>query len=94
MAYAPQADRGFPLSVIHFAAAALAAVLLAGIVAMATLDPFGFGAGVDSPIQLSPAVLESGRQWELERLQQLGYVDPLVEDGRDWERERRQQTPR
>ena len=92
MAHARQADRAFPQSVIYFAAAALAAVVLTGIVGIVTLDPFGFGLGIDRPGHITPAVLESGRQWELQRKQQSGYVDPLVQYGRDWERQRRQQS--
>ena len=40
----------------------------------------------------NPAVLESGVQWELQRRQQSGDVDPLTEAQREWERQRRLQS--
>jgi hypothetical protein len=90
MTHARHADPAVPLTAIYFLAAALAAVVLITVVAVTTLEPFGFGArGEDLP-GVSPAVVDSGIQWELERRQQYGYVDPVVESGDQWERERRQ----
>jgi hypothetical protein len=36
--------------------------------------------------------MESGRQWEIQRRQQLGYGNPVLDSGRDWEEQRRQQS--
>ena len=41
---------------------------------------------------ISPALVESGAQWELQRRQQSGDVDPLTEAQREWERQRRLQS--
>ena len=90
MAHARQADRAFPQSAIYFAAAALAAVVLTGIIGLVTLDPLGFGGGVDRPSRISPALREAGLQWELQRKQQYGHLDPLIQAGRDWERRYKQ----
>ena len=90
MAHAQQAERAFPQSAITLVAAALVAVLLAGIVALS--NPFGLRAPVSDRIQVDPAVVEAGRQWELQRKQQSGYVDPVIEAGREWERQRKQQS--
>jgi hypothetical protein len=58
-------------------------------VAFSTVDPFRFRAPAGG-IHVTPAVTESGHQWELERLQQSGYVDPVTVTGDEWERQRRQ----
>jgi hypothetical protein len=92
MAHAQQAERAFPQTAISIAAAALAVILLAGIVAFSTMNPFGVLAPAGDRIQIDPAVIESGRQWELQRKQQSGYVDPVIESGRQWELQRKQQS--
>jgi hypothetical protein len=90
MAHARRAEPAIPQSASYFATAAFAAALLTLIVALA-LDPFGIRAPAGHPSPMSPALIESGQQWELQRLQQGGHVDPLLGSGRDWERQRRQQ---
>ena len=94
MAQATQAPRTIPQAPTYPLAAVgaiLAAILVAGTIAFAAIDPFGLrGPSVGSPI--SPAVLESGAQWELQRRLQAGDVDPLTEAQREWERQRRQQS--
>jgi hypothetical protein len=92
MAHAQQAERAFPLTAISLAAAAVAAVLMAGIVAFSTVSPSGLFAPVSDRIEIDPIVVESGRQWELQRKQQSGYVDPVIESGRQWELQRKQQS--
>jgi hypothetical protein len=94
MAHAQPAERASSQTALTLAAAALLAVLLAGIVAFSPLAPFDFGAPTGGN-QVSPAVIESGQQWELQRRQQSSYADPLtpalIESGRQWELQRRQQ---
>ena len=90
MTQAHPADQAFPLTAISILAAALAAVALVTVVAITTLEPFGFGARGDDLPGVSAAVVNSGIQWELERRQQYGYVDPVLQSGDQWERERRQ----
>ena len=90
MTQARHADSAFPLSTISMIGAALAAVVLVGAVAVATLAPQRLDLVADDPITVSPAVIASAQQWELERRQQYGYVDPVLESGEQWERERRQ----
>ena len=90
MAQATQAGRAIPQAPSYplgAVGAIIAAILLAGTLAFAAIDPFG-GPSVGPAI--SPAVLESGVQWELQRRQQSG--DPLTEAQREWERQRRQQS--
>lgn len=94
MAQATQAGRtipqapSYPLGAVG---AILAAILVAGTLAFAAIDPFGLrGPSVGSPT--SPALFESGAQWELQRRQQSGDVDPLTEAQREWERQRRLQS--
>lgn len=92
MAQARQADRAFPPTAIYLAAAALAAVVLTAVISIGMLDLFGGQSSSGGGTGVSPAVLESGRQWELQRKAQSGYVDPVLQSGRDWEKQRRQQS--
>jgi hypothetical protein len=92
MAHARVAERGFPYSAAYLILAVLAAVMIAAVAAFVTLDPFGLRAPAVVEIHTTPAVMESGRQWELQRLQQGGYVDPVFDSGRQWELERQQQS--
>ena len=91
MAHARAAERGFPQSATYIILTVLAAVMLAGIAAFATLDPFGLRAPAINEVSTTPAVIESGRQWELQRLQQGGIANPVLDSGRQWELERLQQ---
>jgi hypothetical protein len=93
MAHARQADRAYPQFTINPIVAAVAAVLVTGIIAFAAVDPLGLQRpSVGAPGSVNPAVLEAGRQWELERKAQGGYIDPVLESGRDWELQRKQQS--
>jgi hypothetical protein len=92
MAHAQRAERAFSQTAISLAAAAVLAVVLTGIVAFSTLNLFGIAAPTGERFQAAPAVIESGRQWELERRQQMGDVDPVTVTGDYWERQRRQQS--
>lgn len=91
MAHAQPAERPFANVPASFVPAAVLAVVLAAIVAIAALGPFGLFSPGDR-IVIDPAVIEAGRQWELQRKQQSGWVDPVIESGREWERQRKQQS--
>lgn len=73
-------------------AALVAAVAL--IAAIAIVGPFPIGTLVpgEQGYQAPAQVVESGRQWEEMRLQQMGITDPLTESGLEWERQRQQQS--
>ena len=94
MTHIRTADRAVPLTatVTSVTAAALAAILLAIVTTVAVLGPFGALAPTDDGLSFSPAVIESARQWELQRQLQSGDLDPSIEAGREWERQRRQQS--
>jgi hypothetical protein len=89
------ADRAFPLTATFTSAtvAALAAILLTIVAAIAALGPLGAQPSAGDRVGYSPAVLESARQWELQRQLQSGDLDPVTASGREWERQRRQQSP-
>ena len=92
MAQATQAGRAIPQAPSYPLAAVgaiLAAILVAGTIAFAAINPFG-GPSVQPAINAT--VLEAGGQWELQRRQQSGDVDPLTEAQREWERQRRLQS--
>lgn len=95
MTHIRPADRAFPLTATFTSAtvAILAAILLAIVTTLAALGPFGALAPTGDPVNFSPAVIESARQWELQRHLQSGDLDPLLEAGREWERQRREQSP-
>jgi hypothetical protein len=90
MAHAQPAERAFTPSATHVIAAAALAVILAVSAAIVAFDPIGRLTG--GPAVVSPAVLQSEIQWELERYAQLGYRDPVTESAREWQRQREQQS--
>lgn len=91
MAHAQSAERPFANVPAPIVPAMVFAIVLAAIVAIAALGPLGLFTSGDR-IVVDPAVIESGRQWELQRKQQSGWVDPVIESGREWERQRKQQS--
>ena len=91
MAHVNQAERNFPQTAFYVFATALMAAAVTVIVALSALGPIRLGP-ISEPIQISPALAQAGRQWELEHKQQSGYVDPVIDYGRDWEKQRRQQS--
>ncbi len=91
MAHARQADRAFPQAAIYLLAALAAATLVMVIVLAGALGPFAVRTPATDGIQVDPVVIEAGRQWELQRKAQSGYVDPVIQAGRDWEQQRKQQ---
>jgi hypothetical protein len=90
MAHAQSAERTFTPSATNLIAAAALAVVLAISAAIVAFDPIG--RLTDGPDVVSPAVLRSEIQWELQRYAELGYHDPATESARQWERQRRQQS--
>jgi hypothetical protein len=90
MAHAQPAERAFTPSVTNLVAAAALAVVLAISGAIVAFDPIGRLS--PQPDTVSPAVLRSEIQWELQRFAELGYHDPATESAREWERQRRQQS--
>ncbi len=92
MAQARRADQAISQAAIYFAAAVIAAIVLTAMVATGTLNIFGAGSPSVVPHEVNPALLQAERDWESQRRQQMGEVDPLVKYGQDWERQRHQQS--
>lgn len=91
MAQARQADWAMP-QVAIFAAILVAAIITAAMLATGTLNLPGMQPGTQPRGEVSPALIQAGRDWELQRKQQSGWVDPVIEAGREWERQRKQQS--
>jgi hypothetical protein len=92
MAHARRADQRLPQSAIYAIVVVATTFMLVVIVALPALD-LRFQWPLARTVQTDPVVMEAARQWELERLQQSGWVDPVVESGREWERQRKQLSP-
>jgi len=92
MAQARQADRPIPQSAIYLAAVLIAATALAAVLLLGMLLPDRGVAPATDRGEVSPAVLEAGREWQRQREQQGGFVDPVIQSGRDWEEQRKQQS--
>jgi NAD/NADP transhydrogenase alpha subunit len=45
--------------------------------------------GISAP---NPALVQAEREWQRQREQQGGYVDPLTQAEREWEQQRQQQS--
>lgn len=88
-----QADRAYPPVAMHQVVALVAALLVAGIVALTAFGPLNIQLPVADGLGATPSVLESGRQWELERRAQSGDIVPVIQSGDDWEQQRRDQSP-
>ena len=88
MTYAPAAERSIPQVPKFPFVAIIAAVVITGIVAFAALT--GLGTRTADQAGFSRHVLASQRMWEVERLAQLGYMDPADRSAREWERQHRQ----
>lgn len=92
MAQARQAVRQLPHTAVYLAAALIAAVTIGVVVALGMLGPMRLEQPATDRGQLSPALIQAGRDWQLQREQQGGFVDPLTQAGRDWETQRKQQS--
>ena len=89
MAFAQQVERQHPrLSTPVFRPIELFAVI-AILVVLAVVT---IGLMRSEPVTgVGSEVLASGRQWQLERSAQLGYLSADEQSGLDWEEQRRQQ---
>src|SRR6187401_2116583 len=90
MAYAPAAERSVPQVPKFPFVAIVAAIVITGLVAFAALTGLGIRTA-DQP-EFSSHVLASQHMWEIDRLAQLGYLDPAERSARQWERQHRQLT--
>ncbi len=88
-----QADRAFPPVAIYQIVALVAALLVAGIVALSAFGPFNVQLPQAGDPGVSPSVLEAGRQWELQRMAMSGDLAPVIRTGDEWEKQRRDQSP-
>ena len=88
-----QADSAYPPVAIYQIAALVAALLIAGIVALSAFGPFKVQLPLAGDPGVNPAVLDAGRQWELQRRAMSGEVAPVIRSGDDWEQQRRDQLP-
>lgn len=91
MAHARQAERPVLVIPVFPFLAAIAAIIIAGVLVFFALDPLGLRQPDTATV--SPHVLASARQWEIERLAQSGYIEPSVRSAREWEKQRQQQSP-
>lgn len=92
MAHVRQADGAFPPFAVSRLATLLLALILVAVVAATAFGALGLRLPGAGSIQIDPAVIDAGRDWELMRRQQGGWVDPVIEAGRDWEIQRKQQS--
>ena len=91
MAQARTAERTLPqaayLVPVTLAVALVLGVILAfGMIGLPSIDIGTLGT------ETSPTVIQSGQDWEAQRLQQSGYTDPVTRSGQDWEAQREQQS--
>jgi hypothetical protein len=90
MAQARQAERSIPQAAYLFPAALAAALVLGlivafGMIALPRIDLGTLG-------NTSPAVIQSGHDWQVQRAQQSTYGYALLQSGVDWETQRLQQS--
>jgi hypothetical protein len=86
------AERYQPRPMIPSIQAAVLAVIVTVLAVFGSFSLVRAMGGLGDGVTVSPAVLELGRQWELQRRQQSGWIDPVLESGREWERQRKQQS--
>lgn len=90
MAHARHAERAFPQVGAYITI--VAALLVSGTLALFAFEPLKLQGPTAEVPPLTPALVEAGQQWELQRKAEMGYVDPIIDSGRDWEEQRRQQS--
>jgi len=93
MSHLRQAAGAFPPVAIHYIAAVAAALLVAGVVALSAFGPLNVQMPPVDDRGVSPLALEAGREWEIQRRAQSGYMEPVIQSGDAWEEQRRQQSP-
>ena len=91
MAQARQAERSIPQAAFLFPAALATALVLGlivafGMIALPRVDVGTLGNAT------SPAVMQSGHDWQVQRAQQASYGYALLQSGVDWEAQRIQQS--
>lgn len=89
MAQAQQASRTLSQFALYFGAFCIAALIVGVMILTGALNAADTRPSHRERGVVSPALIQAGRDWELQRKQQsIGYVDPLVEASREWERQR------
>lgn len=83
------ATPAIPFNLIVVAAVLTAVVVIGSLVAAGAIKLPGVGLP-QSPGDVSPALLRAEKEWERQRHQMSGYIDPLVRAEQEWERVRRQ----
>jgi hypothetical protein len=91
MAQARQAERSIPQAAFLFPAALAAALVLGLIVAFGMIALPRVDVGTLGNVT-SPAVIQSGHEWQVQRAQQSTYGYALLQSGVDWEAQRIQQS--
>lgn len=91
MAYARGAVRLIPQTAIYLAVALAVAFTVGVIVFVGLLGPTPVPERSIDRGELSPALVQSGRDWQLQREQQ-SVAGPLIRDGREWQLQREQQS--
>lgn len=89
MQSAQPASPAVPFNLIIVAAVLTVVVVIGGLVAAGTVKLPGIGLP-ETPGEVSPALLRAEKEWERQRHQMSGYVDPLIRAEQEWERVRRQ----
>jgi len=91
MAQARQAERSIPQAAFLFPAALAAALVLGLIVAFGMIALPRVDVGTLGNVT-SPAVIQSGHEWQAQRIQQSTHDYGLVQSGFAWEIQRAQQS--
>jgi hypothetical protein len=75
----------FPTYTITRVAAVIAALVAAGIIALAAFQVLGLQRPTFMPPSVNPLVLEAEARWELQHRLVSGDLDPQREAEREWE---------
>jgi hypothetical protein len=92
MAQARHAEQSIPTSAFLVPAALAVALVLGLIVALGIVGTRPIVLEEAQNRDVSPALIQAGRDWQAQREQQSGYTDPLIQAGRDWQVQREQQS--
>lgn len=93
MEQAPRRAISLSAGIVALAAAVVIAVtivlgmLIPGRVSFPTAEQ---APGYSAP---NPALVQAEQEWQRQREQQGGYLDPLTQAERNWEQQRKQQSP-
>lgn len=89
MQSAQPATPAVPFNLIVVAAVLTVVVVISGLFASGALKLPGIGLP-QTPGDVSPLLVRAEKEWEKQRHQMSGYVDPLIRAEQEWERIRRQ----